>query len=224
MAHILIVDDEPSIVDNVVYALNQEGMASSHANTGNAAFALLQQQSFDLVVLDIGLPDISGIEVCKKIRETSDIPIIFLTARDEEIDRVLGLELGADDYVTKPFSPRELSVRIKNILRRVERQHADVPADKEFRVDDARKQIYFKGLRLDLTPLEFGILGKLLDRPGQVYSRDLLMDLVWSDHADASDRVIDTHIKSIRSKLHQVDAAANPIKTHRGFGYSVTSP
>ena len=217
---ILIIDDEPSIIDNLVYVLNQEGMASESVNTGTAGLNLLKEMSFDLVILDIGLPDISGIEVCKKIRSHSNIPIIFLTARSDEIDRILGLELGGDDYVTKPFSPREVVTRIKTVLRRIDRPAV---VTETFDVDEGRKEVRYKGARLTLTPFEFGILSKLLSRPGQVFSRDHLLDQVWSENASASDRVIDTHIKSIRAKLHDVDPEDNAIQTHRGFGYSVSN-
>jgi two-component system catabolic regulation response regulator CreB len=216
---ILIIDDEPSIIDNLVYALNQEGMDAASANTGTAGLKLLAAQPFDLVILDIGLPDMSGIDVCKEIRRESNIPIIFLTARSDEIDRILGLELGADDYVTKPFSPREVTARVKTILRRID---SPTPQDSIFKVDETKKEIHFKNTRLTLTRFEYGILAKLLSHPGQVFSRDSLLDQLWSDDSGASDRVIDTHIKSLRAKLREIDAEQNPIKTHRGFGYSIS--
>jgi two-component system catabolic regulation response regulator CreB len=193
---ILIIDDEPSIIDNLVYALSQEGMDAASANTGNTGLNLLAAQPFDLV-----------------------IPIIFLTARSDEIDRILGLELGADDYVTKPFSPREVTARVKTILRRID---SPTPQDSIFKVDETKKEIHFKNTRLTLTRFEYGILAKLLSHPGQAFSRDSLLDQLWSDDSGASDRVIDTHIKSLRAKLREIDAEQNPIKTHRGFGYSIS--
>lgn len=216
---ILIIDDEPSIIDNLVYALSQEGIDATSANTGTAGLALLAAQPFDLVVLDIGLPDVSGIDICKEIRRESNIPIIFLTARSDEIDRILGLELGADDYVTKPFSPREVTARVKTILRRID---SPPPQDSVFNVDETKKVIRFKNISLTLTRFEYGILAKLLSHPGQVFSRDSLLDQLWADDSGASDRVIDTHIKSLRAKLREIDAEQNPIKTHRGFGYSIS--
>ncbi len=221
---ILIIEDEPSILDNVVYALDREGMLSERASTGALGLDLIEAIKFDLVVLDIGLPDISGIEVCKKIRSKSDIPIIFLTARADEIDRILGLELGADDYITKPFSPRELAVRVKTILRRISNRTGHQERAPVFNVDQDRKEIKFMGTLLALTPFEYGILGKLISQPRRVFSRESLLYEVWTDSEDTSDRVIDTHIKSIRSKLRTVDPTRHPIRTHRSFGYSLEEP
>ncbi len=215
--HILVIDDEPSIVDNVVYALEREGMTTQAANTGDQGLRLIQGHDPDLIILDIGLPDLSGIEVFRKLRELTDTPVIFLTARGDEIDRVLGLELGADDYVTKPFSPRELAARVKTVLRRSERP---MQTSSLFVIDESRKEIRFRDTPLALTRFEFGILARLLSRPGQVFSRDSLLDQVWSDDTSPSDRVIDTHIKSIRAKLNDIEPGNKAIRTHRGFGYS----
>ena len=184
---ILIIDDEPSIIDNLVYALSQEGMDAAIVPKGTAGLALLATQPFDLVVLDIGLPDVSGIDVCKEIRRVSNIPIIFLTARSNGIDRILGLELGADDYVTKPFSPRKVTARVKTILRCSDSPPAQ---DSVFNVDETKKVIRFKNTRLTLTRFEYGILAKLLSNPGQVFFRDSLLDQLWSDNSGASDRAI----------------------------------
>ncbi len=220
MPHILLVDDEPAIVDNVTFALDQAGFEVTTSGLGSEALAILRGGAIDLVILDIGLPDIQGIDVCRTLRTFSDIPVVFLTARSAEIDRVVGLELGADDYVVKPFSPRELVARIRAILRRVS---PDLPTDKAgLLVDEDRKTVSFGGRTLTLTRYEFAILARLLRRPGFVYSRDQLLQDLWDDPWNAEARVIDTHIKTIRAKLDGV-GVKDVIRTHRGLGYSATS-
>lgn len=215
--HILIVEDEPAIVDNVVYALEEQGFRTSVARLGAAGVELARQGHVDLVVLDIGLPDMSGIEVCEAIRRDADLPVIFLTARSEEADRVRGLELGADDYIVKPFSPRELAARVRAVLRRVGEAGKLEPA--RVRVDDDGKRVIFDGAALALTRYEFGILALLLERPGRVLSREQLLDAVWDDPLDATDRVVDTHVKTIRAKLDAC-GVRQLVRTHRGLGYS----
>lgn len=219
---ILVVEDESGIVDNIVYVLHQEGMQTAVCHYGNEALELFSSQKFDLVILDIGLPDISGLEVCREIRKRSNIPVLFLTARGSEVDRVVGLEIGGDDYVVKPFSPRELAARVKAILRRTRSgPTVEVINSTLFRVEELSKEIYFKGVKLELTKFEFGLLRSLLRHPGQVFSRAELLDLVWRDNLEAKDRVVDGHVKAIRSKLRNIDGSLSPLKTHRGFGYSV---
>ena len=228
---VLIVEDEQGIADNILYALKQEGFSAEHVLLGQDCIALLKSQLFDIVILDVGLPDIGGFEVCKQIRMFSDVPIIFLTARDHEIDRVVGLEIGADDYVTKPFSPRELVARVKVILKRLlPRQHIlrqdqdkqDKPEhQKLFRLLDDKKKIEYCGQSLELTRYEFGLLQTLLAQPERVFSREQLMQTVWPDSYASFDRVVDTHIKGLRGKLKQINRDLEPIKTHRGLGYSL---
>ena len=218
---ILLIEDEASIAENVIYALETEGFTVTWKPLGQQGLDVLQNQSIDLLILDVGLPDVSGFELCKQIRILSDLPIIFLTARSEEIDRVVGLEIGGDDYVTKPFSPRELTARVKVILKRRRNCSAEpIPDQPDFIIDSDKTAITYCGTRLELTRYEFLILKTLLHRPERVYSRSQLMDLVWDEPQSSFDRAVDTHIKSLRAKLKGI-SATDPIRTHRGFGYSI---
>ncbi len=219
-AHILVVEDEAAIADTIAYALKTEGFEASHVELGEAALAGVQGGAFNLVILDVGLPDISGFEVCRRLRTFSDIPVIMLTARSEEVDRIVGLEIGADDYVVKPFSPRELVARVRVILRRLDRPPTEgsVPA---FQVDEAKHRILFKGKALDLTRYEFRLLMTMLAHPDQVFTRTQLLERVWAEAEESGDRTVDTHIKTLRAKLRAVEAEADPIQTHRGLGYSI---
>ncbi len=217
--HILVVEDEPAIADNITYALKTEGFEPTWCATGAEATDALQHKDIALIILDVGLPDINGFEWCKQVRQTSSVPIIFLTARTGEIDRVVGLEIGGDDYVPKPFSPRELVARVKAVLRRM--PSADEPdADSPLVIDQQRMQARYFGQTLDLSRYEFKMLEVLARRPGWVHSRDQLMDLVWEDHAASMDRTVDTHIKTLRAKLRKIKPDLDPIETHRGVGYA----
>jgi two-component system catabolic regulation response regulator CreB len=220
---ILVVEDETAIADTVLYALRSEGFAAEHVLLGGEVAAKVRAGRVDLVVLDVGLPDITGFEVCRQLRTFSDLPVIFLTARDGEIDRVVGLELGADDYVVKPFSPRELVARVRaRLRRRAQPPSAEWQALGRFEIDREGRRIRFAGQALDLTRYEYGLLEALLQRPGAVLSRAQLMDRVWSDALDSGDRTVDTHIKTLRAKLREIDAATeDTIRTHRGLGYSI---
>ncbi|MCP4596716.1 MAG: two-component system response regulator CreB [Neptuniibacter sp.] len=219
-AQVLLVEDEPSIADNVIFALQMDGFRTNHQLLAAAGLEQLKSDDFDLAIIDVGLPDFNGFELCKKIRQFSNIPIIFLTARSDEIDRILGLELGADDYVTKPFSPRELSTRVKTILRRASSQPA--PQQTELlEIDNKRAAINFQGHKLELTRIEYLLLSKLIQRPEQVFSREQLMQAAWENPEHSLDRAVDTHIKSIRAKLKKIDSEQQLIKTHRGLGYSL---
>ncbi|RQT26147.1 two-component system response regulator CreB [Burkholderia contaminans] len=227
---ILIVEDEVAIADTIIYALGTDGMQTVHCTLGQAALDHLRDTRFDLVVLDVGLPDLSGFEVCRRLRTFSDIPVIFLTARHDEIDRIVGLEIGADDYVIKPFSPRELAARVRVILRRFYRTAAPeatpvpVPAATiapGFTLDADGARISWLGHALDLTRYEFGLLALLVRHPGRIYSREQLMDLVWHEAFDSADRTVDTHVKTLRAKLRAIDPERDPIRTHRGMGYSL---
>ncbi|SFK77711.1 two-component system response regulator CreB [Lysobacter sp. cf310] len=222
MPRILLVDDEPAIAATVLYALRAEGFEAEHCLTGGEALREAQRQAYDLAVLDVGLPDIGGFALCRELRRERDLPVIFLTAHDAEADRILGLEIGADDYVTKPFSPRELVARVRVVLRRG-RAQAEAPAAAEsaFRHDPEGKRIRYRGQPLDLTRYEYGLLAALLQRPGAVLSRAQLMDRVWGDALDSGDRTVDTHIKTLRGKLREIDGESDPIRTHRGLGYSL---
>jgi len=218
---ILIIEDEPAIADTIQYALETEGFETRTLSAGRPALNLLSENSFDLIILDIGLPDINGMELCKAIREKNTLPIIFLTARSDEVDRVVGLEIGADDYVVKPFSPRELSARIKAILRRTGNSDNSPPSASAFSVDSARRQIVYFEQPLDLSKYEFNLLEAFINRPGQVFSRDHLMNMAWDDPNASMDRTIDAHIKNIRAKLKSIAPEIDPIITHRGIGYSL---
>jgi two-component system catabolic regulation response regulator CreB len=215
---ILIVEDEPTIADTVVYAVKSEGMAAHWVQNGRDAIAYAQKNAPDLIVLDVGLPDMQGFDVCRQIRAFSKVPIIFLTARDSEIDQVLGLELGADDYVTKPFSPRILTARIRSRLRAG--QDAAAQPQAGFATDPEGKRIHLNGQDLNLTRYEYEILAILIKGSGRVYSRQQLMDAVWDEPDTSFDRTIDTHIKTIRQKIRSVDPSADPIETRRGLGYT----
>ena len=221
---ILVVEDEPAIADTIQYALESEGFQCLRLEGGAGVVEVLDRQPVALVVLDIGLPDMSGIEVCRRIRERHDVPVIFLTARSGEVDRVVGLELGADDYVSKPFSPRELAARTKAVLRRVGRgagPAAPGGAPGIFTLDEEKLQITYFGKPLELSRYEYRLLAVLLKRPGRVYTRDQLLELVWDAPDSSLDRTVDAHVKNLRAKLRDVRADVDPIATHRGTGYSL---
>lgn len=250
---ILIVEDEPAIAQTLAYALKAEGFETQWESLGQAALAALQYDTqalqvpatepFALVVLDVGLPDISGFDLCRTIRKQSDVPVLFLTARSDEVDRIVGLEIGADDYVSKPFSPREVASRVRAILRRT-KQRSNLPAqelpvqpaaalisqptatapaalDTPFAHDKEGMRIAFHGQWLSLTRYEYRLLATLLGRPGRVFSRSQLMEQVWTDAEESLERTVDAHIKTLRAKLRLVHAALEPIETHRGMGYSI---
>ena len=220
---ILIVEDEPGIADTLQYALRTEGFDPAWVSTGEEALASVRARAPALVILDVGLPDASGFEVFKRLRETHDVPVVFLTARSDEIDRVVGLELGADDYVAKPFSPRELVARVRSILRRATKPALAAPAPQTrpapIAVDEGRRQIHFYGTLLELSRYEFGLLQTLASRPGHVYSRDALLERVWGDATESMDRTVDAHVKTVRAKMKLVAPGLEPIRTHRGSGY-----
>ncbi len=232
---ILIVEDEQAIADSIAFALGKEGFAPHHVMLGEQALAAARELAPALVILDVGLPDISGLDVCRRLRQFSEVPVIFLTARSDEIDRIVGLEIGADDYVTKPFSPRELVARVRVILRRAGNGNGapaaqaapSVPATPAvsrtpgFELRAAEARILFAGQPLDLTRYEYLLLKTLLEHPGHVLSRAQLMDRVWCDAPETLDRTVDAHVKSLRAKLRVIDDNADPIQTHRGMGYSL---
>lgn len=222
--HILVVDDDSHIRDVICFALEKAGMTTTVARDGLQALGVFKQRQADLVVLDIGMPEMDGLEVCRQIRKTSETPILFLSARDDEIDRILGLEIGGDDYVTKPFSPRELVARVNVILKRVRsggdaaahRQQALVCGD--LVLDPAAHAASFDGQALLLTAIEFGILRTLIARPRQVFSRDQILDHAYGGAIHVSDRTIDSHIRNIRSKILKA-GGGNAIETVHGVGF-----
>ncbi|ACM21988.1 winged helix-turn-helix transcriptional response regulator CreB [Geotalea daltonii FRC-32] len=218
---IMIVEDEPGIVDAIQYALETEGFETLCFPSGTQVVSSLADHAVDLIILDVGLPDMSGFELCKQIRQLRSVPIIFLTARADEIDRIVGLEIGADDYITKPFSPREVSARVKAVLRRTGTGNKPSPCTGTFAVNESKRQISYLGRVLDLSRYEFDILKTFIRRPGHVFSRDQLMQIVW-EHPDCSlDRTIDAHIKNIRAKLRTIEPGKDPIVTYRGTGYAL---
>ncbi len=241
---VLIVEDERAVADAIAYALETDGCASVRAETGAFAREALRTHDIALVVLDVGLPDVNGLDLCREIRAAHEVPIIFLTARSEEIDRVAGLEIGADDYMTKPFSPRELSARVRAVLRRT-RPRESTGASQErsslaesaasdqtsrgaagetgasFEIDAPRRLIRFFGHPLSLTATEYRLLELLVRHPGRVYSREQLLALLWNDAGATTDRSVDSHIKSLRAKLRAVRPDRDPIETRRGEGYAL---
>ena len=220
MPHILIVEDEAAIADTLIYALQSDGFTTSWLGLGQAAVEHQRRTPADLIILDIGLPDLSGFEACKQLRRFSEVPVMFLSARNGEIDRVVGLEIGADDYVVKPFSPREVTARVRAILKRMlPRPVAAVPSE-VFQIDSERVQISYRGQPLSLTRHEFRLLHCLLEQPERVFSREQLLDAVGVAADAGYERSIDSHIKSLRAKLRLIAADAEPIQTHRGLGYS----
>ncbi len=240
---ILIIEDEPAIADTLLYALNAEGFAPAWRANGADGLASLRETPPALVVLDVGLPDINGFELCKQIRAESSVPVLFLTARNSEIDRVVGLEIGGDDYLTKPFSPRELTARVKAILRRgpalppppatpSQSNHngyfgptaggaSSTAREPVANVDDLRCRISWRGQPLDLTATEFRLLKTLLEQPGRVFTREQLLASAWTEPEASLDRTVDAHIKTLRAKIRAVSPSDDPIQTHRGLGYSL---
>lgn len=221
---VLVVEDEPSIVDNIVYALSTEGFEPLACGTGREALDALQKDGVNFVVLDIGLPDVNGFDLIREIRKTSDVPLLVLTSRAAEVDRIVGLELGADDYMVKPFSPRELTARIRTILRRVHSPLNESATDGPslpFAIDEERRVIAYHGVPLELSRYEYRVLRTLLARPGRVYTREELMDRAWDEPDMSLERTVDAHIKSIRKKLRDVLPEDDPIVTHRGVGYAL---
>jgi two-component system response regulator BaeR len=215
---ILIVEDDAKIADMLANYLLMHGFATEVCGNGHDAVARVRQQAPALIVLDLMLPGLDGLAVCAAVRAFSTVPIMMVTARVDEIDRLLGLDTGADDYVCKPFSPREVVARIKALLRRSEGALAK-PAPAAFAVDEARQQISWRGQSLPLTPVEFRLMRQLMSRPGQVFARARLLDTVHEDLRDVSDRAIDSHIKNLRRKLEQAGTGEAGISSVYGVGY-----
>jgi two-component system OmpR family response regulator len=220
MPRILIADDEPNIREVISFALERAGFATVTARNGSEALQQFRRAALDLIVVDIGMPEMDGLELCRQIRKSSDVPILFLSARDEEIDRVLGLEIGGDDYVTKPFSTRELVARVNVILKRArnsERRPASASHGK-VRLDTARHAVWFGETSVVLTALEFEILAAFLGRPELVLSREQLMQAAYGAGIHVSDRTIDSHIRNIRGKFAEA-GCASIVETVHGVGF-----
>ena len=232
MAKVLVADDDGHIREVVRYALEKAGYTVVEAKDGKEALAALDANPFDVVVLDIVMPEQDGLEVCRRLRATqgsskSRVPILFLSSRDEELDKIVGLEMGADDYVTKPFSPRELVSRVKALLRRSSpggglaadsaAQQGELLKHRELVIDPERHHVSWAGKELVLTVTEFALLRSLLQRPGRVFSRDELVDRAWGFGHHLSDRTVDSHVRRIRRKFEAL--SADPIETVHGVGY-----
>ncbi len=225
-ARILLVDDEQSIQTLLSYPLRREGYDVVQATDGRQALERFDEQRFDLVVLDLMLPRMDGLEVCRRLRSRSSVPIIMLTAKSEEIDKVVGLELGADDYITKPFSLREFSSRIKAALRRSEMTRPDgaepdeAPLEvRDLRIDLAKRTVRVRGDEAHLTYVEFEILAALARAPGRVFTRDMLLSRIWGDSAYRDPRTIDVHIRHVREKVERDPKDPEYLFTVRGVGY-----
>jgi len=219
---IFVVEDEPSIAQTVQFTLEAECFSTVHFLTGSACLDALKSATPSLILLDVGLIDGSGFELFRHIRQLTDVPIIYLTARDAEIDRVAGLEMGADDYIVKPFSLRELVARVRAVLRRLESPPMTTAGTADiFQIDSLRRQIHYHANPLRLTLHEYRLLKTLLSHPERVFTRGQLLELGWDNPDHRLERTIDSHIKSLRSKLHKIKPDADPICTHRGVGYSL---
>ena len=226
---ILIVEDEKEIADTLTYVLASEGFTPTWVANCESAIDNLADNHYDIGIFDVGLPDGSGFELLKKIRQTGNqLPVIFLTARGEEIDRIVGLEIGADDYVTKPFSPREVVARVKVVLKRIAKQPEQPEQTNTTDVNSSifdhkvdQRVITYHGEPMDLTRAEYELMTEFIAQPGRVFSRRQLIESIWSSNHPSDDRAIDTHIKTLRAKLKTRDPHKEFITTHRGFGYSL---
>jgi two-component system, OmpR family, response regulator len=222
-ATILLVDDEESIQKLLTYPLEQEGFRVLQARDGEEALQRFAGEHVDLVVLDVMLPRLDGLDVCRRLRSQSAVPIIMLTARGDELDKVVGLELGADDYITKPFSIREFRSRVRALLRRAalgqQQEGKEVLGDDELRIDLARRTVEVRGAPVELTYVEFELLTTLASRPGRVFSRQALLEALWGGSAYREPRTIDVHVRHLREKLEREARAPELVLTVRGVGY-----
>ncbi len=226
---ILLVDDEDSVQSLLTYPLERDGFRVVSARDGEEALRLFAAEPIDLVVLDIMLPKLDGLEVCKRLRAESSVPIIMLTARDDEFDTVLGLELGADDYITKPFSIREFRSRVRALLRRAGASRRDAAEAEPLvsgnvSLDPERRVATVDGRALDLTYVEFELLRTLVAQPGRVFSRRALLQAIWGDSAYREPRTIDVHVRHLREKLERDPSEPELILTVRGAGYRLREP
>lgn len=219
MARLLLIEDDAAIAEPLCFALERAGHVVTHLLLGSEVPAWVEAHRPDLLILDVGLPDISGFEVLARLRRHSAVPVLMLTARSEEVDRVLGFELGADDYVAKPFSPREVVARIAAILKRTQATALVAASAQDIVLDETRARVLCRGRPLQLTRYEYLMLVVFLRAPERVYSRSQLMELVWA-HDVSQERTVDTHVKSLRAKIRVLAPDIDPIQTHRGLGYS----
>jgi DNA-binding response OmpR family regulator len=222
-ANVLVVEDEPSIASFIALYLRNAGYTVRTAGTGGAALNAVVAEMPSLILLDLNLPDMDGVEICRRIRKTSDVPILMLTARDEDVDKIIGLEVGADDYLTKPFNPRELVARVKAVLRRTSgerrRDEGDEIRHGDVLINAGRREVFVGDEEIQLAPKEFDLLWELLDHRGLVLTRDQLLERVWGYTFAGDTRTVDVHVRQIRRKLGD----ASPVVTVWGVGYKVGS-
>ncbi|MBH0081634.1 response regulator [Pseudoalteromonas sp. AS71] len=216
---ILIVEDEENIAEVLIAYAKQQDYETEHLNSGKGVVSFVKQNAVDLILLDLMLPDVDGIELCKQIRAFSSVPIIMLTAKSEEIDRLLGLELGADDYICKPFSPKEVIARIKAVLRRTSQPKTNIINHNNFQLHKDDYEARLNGKSIGFTAVEFKIFLLFISHVGRVFTREDIINNVYSDTTDISDRNIDTHIKNIRKKINDIQAGLNPIAAVYSVGY-----
>ena len=227
MSRVLVVDDERAIVKGIKFSLEQDNMTVDCAYDGEEALKYARDNDYDIVLLDLMLPSIDGLEVCRRIREFSDMPIIMLTAKGEDMDKIMGLEYGADDYITKPFNILEVKVRMKAIMRRNGHRKADKAEAKaerllesgEMRLDRDNRRLYISGAEVNLTAKEFDVLELLMMNPGKVYSRDSLLNLVWGYEYPGDARTVDVHIRRLREKIEANPSEPEYVHTKWGSGY-----
>ncbi len=229
LRRVLVIDDEQDIRDLVSYNLEKEGFRVSALKDGEKALEVIRSEGADLLILDLMLPGIQGLELCRILKKdpaTEGIPIIMLTAKGEEMDRVLGLEMGADDYITKPFSPRELVARVKAVLRRVERSapEGDVIRIGAIEINPVTYQVFKDGSELRLSATEFRLLQYMAERKGRVFTRDMLLDAVWKGEAFVEPRTVDVHIRRLRTQIEDNPSRPVYIRTKRGVGYYMDAP
>ena len=219
MQHILIVEDDRTIAESITFILEQDSFSCQWFDNGLDAIDYVENNAVDLMLLDVGLPDMSGFDVLRKLRIKSNLPVVIISARDDESDQVLGLEgLGANGYITKPFSPRLVVAHVRSQLRR---DRTDKNPKSKFSINQAMQRVLFHNHELVLTPAEFKILSPLIKHPNQVHTREYLMSIIWDRPHGSDIKTINTHIKSIRKRLHEIDEMSDPIETHRGIGYSL---
>ena len=218
MQHILIVEDDKTIAESIIFILEQDSFSCKWFDNGRDALDYGEKNAVDLMLLDVGLPDMSGFDVLREVRTKSDLPVVIISARDDESDQVLALEgLGANGYITKPFSPRLVVAHVRAQLRR---EPTDNNPESKFSINQALQRVMFHNQELTLTPAEFKILSHLIKNPNEVHTRKYLMSIIWASPHGSDPKTINTHIKSIRKRLQEFDEI-DPIETHRGMGYSL---
>ena len=217
---ILVVEDELKLANILVEYLQTEGFKTKHIDTGTRVIPWIKKNNPDLVLLDLMLPAMNGKDICQEIRTFSHLPVIMITAMVDEIDRLIGLEMGADDYICKPFSPKEVVARVKAVLRRTDPEYVKDNLSNGFEIDSERFSITLDGIKLDLTPVEFRLLAMFIEQSGRVYNRDQILNKIFDDGRIVLDRTVDTHIKNLRHKLKKINPKIDYIRSLYGVGYS----